>query len=185
MVGFAYLPLISSWICSPVVFESPAFSTLVGLLMDLRFHPPLLVSLRLHWCLSWSRVERLLLSGPSWVYIPRVLNFHFFMSFIFYIEISLWCFIACFDWVDTLRSGCPHVGFGRCWIWCLFTIKVVRVVGVWVIFRTDCGYSLLTNFRGSWCPWVVGVGRGASLFFIPTVELSNGRSSQQFQTKSG
>jgi hypothetical protein len=62
MLGFAYLPLVSSWIGPPAVFESLAFSTLVRLLMDLRFYPPLLVPLRLCGCLLWSRVERLLLS---------------------------------------------------------------------------------------------------------------------------
>jgi hypothetical protein len=127
-----------------VLFESPA--TLVRLLMDLRFYPPLLVSLRLRWCLSWSGVERLLLSDTSYrVYIPRVLNFHFSMSFLSYMEMSHWCFIACFDWVDTLRSGCPNVGIGRCWGWvsCTYTVETVRVVGIWVRFRTEGDLGLL------------------------------------------
>ena len=98
MLGFAYLPLVSSWICPPSVFESPAFSTLMRLFMDLRFYPPLLVPLRHHGCLLWSRVETLLLSDTSsWVYMPRVLNFHFSRSFMFYMEVPNWCFIACFD----------------------------------------------------------------------------------------
>jgi hypothetical protein len=173
MLGFAYLPLDSSWICPPAVFESLA--ALMRPLMDLRFYPPLLVSLRLHWCLSWSWVERLLLSDTSsWVYMPRVLSFHFSKSFMFYMEVSNGCFIACFDWVDTLRSGCPHVGVGKCWIWCLCTIEAVRVVGVWVRFGTDGGLGLLASLRDIWCPWVVGVRCGTSLFCIPAVEALHG-----------
>jgi hypothetical protein len=82
MLGIAYLPLVSSWICPPAVFESLAVSTLVMLLVDLRFYPPLLVSFRLRWCLSWSRVERLLLYFRHVVVLglhasgAEVLNFH-------------------------------------------------------------------------------------------------------------
>jgi hypothetical protein len=98
MLGFAYLHLVSSWICPPAVFESPAFSTLVRLLMDLGFYSPLLVPLRHRGCLLWSRIESLLLSDTSsWVYMPRVLDFHFSKSFMFYMEVPNWCFIACFD----------------------------------------------------------------------------------------
>jgi hypothetical protein len=89
---------------------------------------------------------------------------------LFDMEMPHWCYIACFNWVDTLRSGCPQVGVGRCWIWCLCTIEAVRVVVGWVRLRTDGGLSLLTSFRDSWCPWVVGVGRGTSLLCLPVVE---------------
>jgi hypothetical protein len=137
--------------------------------MDLRFYSPLLVSV-----VVWGQ-EASSFRHASWVYIPRVLNFHFSMSFLFYMEIPHWCFMACFDdWVDTLRSDCPNVGVGRCWVSCTYTVEAVRVVGVWVGFRTDGGLGLLTSFRDIWCPWVVGVGRETSLFCILAVEALHG-----------
>jgi hypothetical protein len=118
MLGFAYFPLISSWICPPAVFESPAFSTLVRLLMDLRFYPPLLVPLLHRGCPLWSRVERLLLSDTcvvlglhaSGAELPLFEELHVLhgsAQLVFYSMLRLSGYSA--YWVS-------HVGVGRCWI---------------------------------------------------------------------
>ena len=60
MLGFAYLPLVSSWICPPSVFKSPAFSTLMRLFMDLLLNIYFITSVGVQVCDRRPSVRRVL-----------------------------------------------------------------------------------------------------------------------------